>query len=107
MRRAVSIRTVGDREIGNALENALIKPLETEELATVKAELEKAKAENTRLGVRKVRDNKTFEKKIRSSNRKYAVQRTTKLGDALLVGWALIWVCIYAAFDKLSAWNRK
>ena len=107
MRRAVSIKTVGDKEIGSALENALIKPLETEELATVRAELEKTKAENTKLGVRKVRDSKTFERKVRKANRKYAVHDGTKIGGFLLVSWALIWFGIYALSDKLSAWNRK
>lgn len=107
MRRAVSIKTVGDKEIGGVLESALIKPLETEELATVKAELEKTKAENTKLGVRKVRDNKTFERKVRKANRKYAVRSGTKIGDALLVSWALFWVGIYAVAAKLRAWNRE
>lgn len=108
MKRAVVIRTMGDSDVGGAIVDGVIKELTSQELETVKAELEKTKAENTQLGVRKVRDKKDFAKKMRKLKRKYPpARKTTKVEDAILIGWAMLWLGIYAVYDRLKAINRS
>ncbi len=115
-RAAVAIRVAGDM----ALATSMAQPLESKELALVQAELEKTqkklakanadkrKAENAELGVRRAADNIEYNRKIRRLKRKYPPERKrTKIEDALLVGWALLWLGIFAAADKLQAWNRR
>lgn len=107
-KRAVVIRTAGDPEMAHAIVDAMVQPLTNAELETVKAELARTKEENTRLGVRKARDSRDFAKKMRRLKRKYPpARKTTKVEDALLIGWAMIWLGIYAAVDKLTEWNRR
>ena len=116
MKRALVIRTAGDM----ALATSMLQPLESRELATVREELMKTKAEldkamaekyaaeNAELGVRRAADNLEYRRKIRRLNRKYPPERKrTKLEDALLVGWAMMWLGIFAAANKLREWNRS
>lgn len=106
-RRTVVFRSAGDAELGGAIINGMMKPLTSEELETVKAELAAVKAENAELGVRKVRDEKTFARKIRKSRRKYRPPRqATKVEEVLLIGWALTSLTIQEVYRRLSAWNR-
>lgn len=116
MKRAFAIRVAGDVDLATSI----AKPLQSQELDLVRAELaatqeelarikaEKDKAENAELGVRRACDKKKYGPKIRSSRRKYSVRRKrTKAEDAVLVGWALLWLGIFAASDKLRRWNRS
>lgn len=104
-KRAVVIRTFGSPDMTTPMANTLIKPLETHELKVVKEELKKTKEE---LGVKKVRENKDFAKKMRKLKRKYPpARKTTKVEDCLLIGWAMMWLGIYAAYDRLKAINRS
>ena len=108
MKKAVVIKTVGDAEMASVMVDAVVKPLETVELAAVKAELEKTKAENAELVVRKVRDNISYNKKMRKLKRKYTPpKKPSKAGEVILVIWALIWLGIFATVDYLTEWNRK
>ena len=114
-RAAVAIRVAGDM----ALANSMAQPLESKELALVQAELEKTqeklakakadkrKAENAELGVRRAGDTPKYKRKIRRARHKYKVRKPNKVESVLLVGWALIWLGIFAAADKLQAWNRS
>ena len=107
MKRAVVFRTVGDADFGNAIVDGMMKPLTSDELEIVKAELERTKAENTVLGVRKVRDKKDYAKKMRRLQRKYPpVRQSCKAAQYALLAWALTWLTIKACFDRLAVINR-
>ena len=45
MRRAVAIRTYGDPEIGDVLKNALVVPVETDEMDALRKEVLERSAE--------------------------------------------------------------
>lgn len=107
-RRAVVFRTVGDAELGNAIVDGMMKPLTSDELETVKAELERMKEENARLGVRTVRDRKDFKRKMKRLKSHYPpVRKLTKPEEVLLVGWVLFCLTIQACYKKLAAINRE
>lgn len=114
MKRALVI--AGDLELATSI----AQPLQSKELAMVQAELEKTqkklerataekqKAENAELGVRRAADNLEYNRKIRRLKRKYPPERKrTKVEDALLVGWAMMWLGIFAVADRLREWNRS
>lgn len=121
-RRALVI--MGDPEMGNAMANSLVKPLEADELATVKAELERMRVEKSeelmavreeldRLrgaeaenGVRKVRDAKYFARRIRKANRNYRVRQMNKVEEVVLIAYALAALTVREGFRRLAVWNR-
>ena len=106
MKRAVVFRTVGDADLGNAIVDGMIKPLESCELETVKAELEKIKAENTALGVRTVRDKKYFDRKMRKLKREGYPKPPCKAEQYMILAWAMTWLAIKAFYDWMASINR-
>lgn len=114
MTRAVVIKTVGDPKMAGAIADAMsqrVIPLDDEELAKVKAELARIKAEkrmqDARMGVRK----KGEDERWHVTQRQLATYYRDKPHGAMywlaLKGWALMWCGIYAAYEYLSAWNRE
>ena len=115
MRGALVIRASGDMDFAAPI----AQTLQSHELEMVKAELDKTqkklakakadkrKAENAELGVRRAGDTSKYKRKIRRARHKYKVRKPNKVESVLLVGWALIWLGIFAAADKLQAWNRS
>ena len=104
MKKAVVIRMVGDADMGNAMANALMQPLESEELKALRAELREQEAQN---GVRKKRDEKYFSRKIRKANRKYPVRPPCKVEQAIILAWAMTCLTVQECYRRLSKWNRE
>ena len=103
MKRVVVFRMVGDAaDFGNAAIDGMKTALTTDELETVKAELKKTQAENAQLGVRKVRDNKTFSNKMRRSKRKYRVRESSKAAQTALLVWAITSLTIIECYKRLT-----
>ena len=107
MKKAVVIRMVGDADMGSAMANALVQPIETEELKAVRAEVERLRSEEAKNGVRKPRDEKYFRRKIRRANRKCPVRPPCKAAQAVLLAWALTCLTVQECYHKLSEWNRE
>ena len=106
MKRAVAIRVYGDPEFGDVLRSAVTPTLNDDEMAIVKAELEKMRKENAELGVRKVRDRKDFSRKMRKLRRKGYPQPSCKAAQYALLAWAFTWLTIKACYEHLAAINR-
>lgn len=123
-KKAVVIRMVGDADMGGEMAKVVMQPLQAEELARVKAELdqlraersaelEQVKAEVERLrgeeaenGVRKVRDAEYFKRRIRRARRKYKVKQPNRVAERLLIAYALAALTVQQGFRRLAAWNR-
>jgi hypothetical protein len=74
------------------------------ELRAVKEELGKLQA---REGVRAEAANRRWERQRRRLARKYSTEPVGRVRGAFLGVWGLLWYGIYAAYDYLSAWNRR
>ena len=77
-------------------------PEQAKLIETVKAELKKTQAENAQLGVRKVRDKKTFAKKMRRSKHKYRVRESSKAAQTALLVWAITSLTIIECYKRLT-----
>lgn len=67
MQRALVIRTYGDQELAKSMATAI----ESSEMAKLRAELDKVRAQ---LGVKEPRDKRDFQKKMLEAKRKYTVK---------------------------------
>lgn len=106
-RRAVVIKTYGDAEIGAALQSGIttaLTALNAQELQAVKAENERLKAEK---GVRQNGDNIRWGDVAEGLSEQYRIKQHGKLYNAILIGWAVIWMEIFGWYDFFSAWNRE
>lgn len=83
---------------------AIAEGAATVELRTVKEELGKMKA---REGVRAEAENTRWKRTQRRLARKYSTEPVGRVRGAFLGVWGLLWYGIYAAYDYLSAWNRR
>lgn len=83
---------------------AIAEGAATVELRTVKEELGKLQA---REGVRAEAANTRWKRTQRRLARKYSTEPVGRVRGAFLGVWALLWYGIYAAYDYLSAWNRR
>jgi hypothetical protein len=83
---------------------AIAEGAATVELRTVREELGKMKA---REGVRAEGDNRRWERQRRRLAKKYSTEPVGRVRGALLGVWGLLWYGIYAAYDYMSAWNRR
>lgn len=106
MSRTVEIKTADPRMAAAIAEGASVV-----ELRAVKAENEKLHAENEKLhakdGVRAIADEKRWQRTRKRLARKYCTPPMNPLRGAILAVWAMLWLGIYNAYDRLSAWNRK
>ena len=118
MSRALVVVTHGDQSMAQPMAGALVEnmtrqviPLDSDELAAVKAELAEIKAEKARQdareGVREYAESVAWQEVRDGLAVKYAVRTPGPVRGALLLGWALLWEAIGAAYDRLSAWNRE
>ena len=115
MKRGLVIRTAGDMSLSTPMAQQLQSQELTvvrEELVKTKEELEKAmrdkyRTENAELGVRKAADNIEYNRKIRRARHRYKVRKPNKVESVFLVVWALLWLGIFTAADRLAAWNRN
>lgn len=107
MKRALVIK-YGNADMANSMADVLMAETDVrvaqEDTESVRAELEREKAEN---GVRKVRDTKTFKRKMLRSRRKYHVRKLTRPEEILLIGWAITCLTVQECFRRLAAWNRE
>lgn len=104
MTKAIVIRTIGDPEIAGAIVDGMTRniiPLDEGELAEVKHELEMYKA---RVGVRAYGDRRRKNESRRNSMMVYETKPVGRVCGAVLAIWGIIWLAIYAAYDKI--WNR-
>lgn len=107
MTKAIVIRTTGDPEIAGAIVDGMTRniiPLDEGELANVRAELEAYKA---REGVRAYGDYKRTQAARQTNMRIYRATPAKRVSGAILGVWGLLWLVIFAAYDYLSAWNRR
>lgn len=118
MSRALVVVTHGDREWSEPMAGAIVEgvtrrviPLDSQELAAVKAELAAVKAEKRRQdardGVRDAGDEKRWAAVKADLEHTYRVRRPGRVRGALLVGWAMIWAVIYGGAEALTTWDRR
>jgi len=82
--------------------------LTTEEVAMVREEIQRLRDENARMGVKEPRDKAFWAKETNDMRQRYKRQkRSSKISQALLVIWALLWYGIDKAYRRLSAINRS
>lgn len=118
MSRALVVVTHGDQSMAQPMAGALVEnmtrkiiPLDGEELEAVKAELAAVKAakakQDAREGVREYAESVAWREVQEGMAVKYAVRQPGPVRGALLLGWAMLWAGIGAAYDRLSAINRE
>lgn len=109
MEKTLVIRTTGKSDWGHAIAGGMIQTMAAQELAVVKTELEKAKAENEELK-RTAKANeaeRAYRKKVRKMKRKCPLPRKlTMPEEVLLVGWAVTWLIIKAVCMKVAELRR-
>lgn len=113
--RAIVIKTMGDPAISGALADgiaAILYPVNTsDEIAAIKAECDRLRARNERLEakqtVRKLGDDERWEATRAELARTHAIAYHGPIYNAVLIGWAMLWMGIYAIYNRLSAWNRS
>lgn len=76
----------------------------TVELRAVKAENEKLHAKDA---VRAIADEKRWQRTRKRLARKYYTPPMNPVREAILTAWAMLWLGIFNAYDRLSAWNRE
>lgn len=106
MSRALVIRRYGDQEIAGAIVDGMTKNvirLDDGELAAVKAELARLRAQD---GLRSYGDEIRFETACKALALKYSTKPHGRAYNAILCAWALLWMGVFAAYERLSAWNR-
>lgn len=116
-RRVVVYRSVGDPDMGAAAIEGMIvvtqpAPLDPDQMAVVKAELEATKEKlrdtEAKLGVKKPRENREFRAKIRKTNRAVKPVREHKILDKLFGIYALMWLLIYEFYERqLKIWKGE
>lgn len=109
MEKTLVVRTSGKPDWGHAIACGMMQTMAAQELAVVKTELEKAKAENEELK-RTAKANeaeKAYRKKVRKMKRKCPLPRKlTMPEEVLLVGWAVTWLTIKAICGKVAELRR-
>lgn len=107
MTRAVVIRTIGDTEIAGAIVEGMtqrIIPLNTEELAAMKAELVRYKNKN---GLRAYGDEKRLRRARREMARKYSTKPVKPIVGAFLGVYGLACFVVWEMYARLAEWNRS
>ena len=99
MSRTVEIKTADPRMAAAIAEGAAAV-----ELKAVKAENAMLRAKD---GVRAAADEKRWQKTRKRLARKYQSKPTPPVRGAILAVWAMLWLGIYSAYQRLSAWNRE
>ena len=106
MQRAVVIRTVGDPGMAGAIVDGMTKrviPLDSDELAIVKAEYARLQARD---GVRAYGDSVRYETAVKALEEKYYEEPHGAVHDAILGMWALLWEWLYGWVQYFQEWNR-
>lgn len=103
MNRAIVI--YGDREIGNAVADGMIRalPLDSGKMGVVLAENKRLNALN---GVRSYGDSVRYETACKALAVKYPPERHGRLYGAILGLWACLWMGIVGWYEYFRAWNR-
>lgn len=95
-----NITIKGDPKFGAAIAEGAA----TVELRAVKAEYARLQAVDA---IRREGDDRRWERTRRRLARKYSTKPVGRVRGAFLGVWGLLWYGIYAAYDYLSAWNRR
>lgn len=116
-KKVVVYRMVGDPEMGGAAIDGMmtvVQParlddqqmqLVKDELAATKAELKETQAE---LGVKRPRESKDFQKKMRKCDKKFKVKQRSSLFNKLLGIYAFVWLVILGFYEKqLRIWKGE
>lgn len=96
MKRAVVIRTAGDREIAGAIVDGMTRkviPLTEDELGHVRAECIQLRDRRT---LRRRRAQRRQERDRELLALKYPIESNGRLYGALLGAWAALWLCVTA-----------
>ena len=107
MTRAVVIKTVGDTEIAGAIVEGMTQrviPLNTEELAAMKAELVRYKDKN---GLRAYGDEKRLRRARKEMARKYSTKPVKPIVGAFLGVYGLFCLGVAETYSRLAEWNRR
>lgn len=107
MTKAVVIKTIGDNEIAGAIVEGMTRrviPMNTEELAVIKAELARYKARN---GLRAYGDEKRLRTAKSEMARKYSSKPTKPIVGAILGVYGLFCLGVAEAYARLAEWNRS
>ena len=106
MNRAIVIRTVGNPEIAGAIVDGMTQrviPLDTGELAEIKAEYARLKARDD---IRNYGDSIRWNSVRQAMALKYQVEPLGRFHSAILAGWGLLWDSVYGWYKYFCAWNR-
>ena len=104
MRRAVAIRTYGDPEIGDVLKNALVVPVETDEMDALRKELREMKEREAKFGVREVRDKAYFANKMLELEGYGTSRQPSRVAQEILLIWAIAALVVEELFRRLDEW---
>lgn len=106
MRRAVVVKLYGDADLAAQIAEPMTRviPVDDGQMQMVIAENKRLNALN---GVRSYGDSVRWQTVSDALAVKYQVKRHGRLYGAVLGVWGLLWYGIYAAYDYLSAWNRR
>lgn len=107
MNRALVIRTMGDADISGAIVEGMTRrviPINDTELAMVKAEVAKLRAERD---VRAYGATRRFERDRQAMAIKYSTRPVKPVTGAFLAVWGLLWLGIANAYSYFAAWNRR
>lgn len=103
MKRALVIRCYGDPDLAGTMATALAPVADDRELSEVKAENRRLTAIN---GVRSYGDSVRLETACKALAVKYPTERHGRLYEAILGGWALLWLGVYGWYEYFKDWNR-
>lgn len=98
MKRAVVIKTYGDRETALAILDGMARA--DRETAAVRAECDRLR---NMIGLRAYGDRRRFARARRELDERYTAEPMHPVAGALLDVWALVWCALYAAYDALEA----
>ena len=106
MKKCVVVKLYGNMEDAPKIAEPFTKviPVDDGQMQMIIAENKRLNALN---GVRSYGDSVRFESVSKALAIKYAVKPVGRVRGAFLGVWGLLWYGIYAAYDYLSAWNRR
>ena len=107
MTRALVIKKIGNTEFANAIENGIVStivPLDSGELAAVRAENDTLKAAQ---GVRKYADDQAWDEIKADMDATYRVKTHGVVYHKIILAWALVWLTFCECVRRLQRWNRE
>jgi hypothetical protein len=106
MKKCVVVKLYGNMEDATKIAEPFTKviPVDDRQMQMVIAENKRLNALN---GVRSYGDSVRFESVSKALALKYSTPTHGRLYEAVLGGWALLWLTVRGWYEYFSAWNRE